>query len=94
MYGWWFGLPSEEYLLCYTGMVLHSVIVLTKTACVARFLRCLDRKSITEGHCEPTRVFLEKENGFTEGLDDKKLLFEAYVDAMPLKWNVHFFPQR
>jgi hypothetical protein len=55
--------------------------------------KCLDAKGITEGHCEPTTVFLNKTSRLTEGLTDKKLLFEAYVDAMPLKWNLHFFPQ-
>ena len=77
-------------------MVLHSVVVLTtQLSCSLGYLGAWIAKSITERHCEPTSVFLDKENGFTKGLDDnKKLLFEAYVDAMPLKWNVHFFPQR
>ena len=48
-----------------------------------------------EGHCEPTIVFTDHQNKLTEKLlHNKKLLFEAYVDAMPLKWNLHFFPQR
>jgi hypothetical protein len=45
-----------------------------------------------EGHCEPNSVF----NGtiLTSGIrDDKRQLFAAYVDAFPLKWNIHFFPQ-
>ena len=46
-------------------------------------------------HCEPLPVFYEKENGLVEGLNKtKKLLFETYVETMPLKWNMHFFPQR
>ena len=53
--------------------------------------KCLELPQ--ERHCEPTSVFLDHENGHTKGLD-KKLLFEAYADAMPLKWNMHFFPQR
>lgn len=56
--------------------------------------KCLDPLGITERHCEPNIVFLDKENGLTEGLEDKKLRFEAYVETMPLKWNLHFFPQR
>lgn len=48
-----------------------------------------------EQHCEPRAIFYEKENGLTEGLDkSKKLLFETYVETMPLKWNMHFVPQR
>lgn len=57
--------------------------------------KCLDQLGVTERHCEPTLVFSDHENGLTEGLkNNKKMLFEAYVDAMPLKWNMHFFPQR
>jgi hypothetical protein len=45
-----------------------------------------------EGHCEPNTIF----NGTTliNGIrDDARQLFAAYVDAFPLKWNIHFFPQ-
>lgn len=46
-------------------------------------------------HCEPLPVFYEQDNGLMEGLNkSKKLMFETYVETMPLKWNMHFFPQR
>ena len=45
-----------------------------------------------EGSCEPMTVFNETE--MTLGIrEDRKQLFAAYVDAFPLKWNFHFFPQ-
>ena len=45
-----------------------------------------------EGHCEPNVIF----NGtvLTAKIEkDEKQLFAAYVDAFPLKWNMHFRPQ-
>lgn len=46
-------------------------------------------------HCDPREIFLNKNSTLTDGLEtDKKLMFEAYVDSMPLQWNIHFFPQR
>jgi len=47
----------------------------------------------TEHHCEPNVVFNSPDNGMTDGLKmDKRAMFEAYADAMPLKWNMHFVP--
>jgi len=45
-----------------------------------------------EGHCEPNNVF----NGsdLTAQIEtNRKQMFAAYVDALPLKWNLHFIPQ-
>lgn len=48
-----------------------------------------------ESHCAPAIVFEKDENGLTKGLlDSDKTFFEAYVNTMPLQWNMHFFPQR
>ncbi|KAL3817101.1 hypothetical protein ACHAXA_009932 [Cyclostephanos tholiformis] len=45
-----------------------------------------------EGHCEPNSVFNGTE--LTSRIrDDPRQLFAAYVDALPLKWNIHFLPQ-
>jgi len=56
--------------------------------------KCVSWRKV-ERHCEPLAVFDNEENGLTEGLNkSKKLLFETYVDTMPLKWNMHFIPQR
>ena len=56
--------------------------------------KCESRRRI-EGHCEPTIVFTEDNSSLNAVLkDNKKVLFEAYVDVMPLKWNIHFLPQR
>jgi len=57
-----------------------------------------------ENHCEPNFVFnplTETTDGkniqapsLIEHLDDKdKQFFAAYVDVLPLKWNLHFIPQ-
>lgn len=48
--------------------------------------KCLKRR--IEGHCEPTSVF------DNHAIENNRLFFEAFVDSMPLHWNVHFFPQR
>lgn len=46
-----------------------------------------------EPHCEPSEVFREQ-NSLLDGIkQDKKIFFETYVETMPLKWNIHFFPQ-
>jgi len=58
-----------------------------------------------EQHCEPGEVFLsdvaektskkirKQRDMVTMLTENNKLFFEAYVDTMPLSWNVHFFPQ-
>lgn len=55
-----------------------------------------DSWHIVEKHCEPLAVFLEQENNtMTKGLDrNKKIMFETYVNTIPLQWNTHFLPQR
>lgn len=46
-----------------------------------------------EPHCKPGVIFKNQtDNELIEGLD-KHSLFAAYVDTMPLKWDVHFMPQ-
>ena len=45
-----------------------------------------------EGHCEPNVIF--NATAMMGGIrDDPGQLFGAYVDAFPLRWNIHFFPQ-
>lgn len=45
-------------------------------------------------HCEPTSVFFNEETSPVSGLLwDTKKFFEMYVDTLPLKWNMHFFPE-
>lgn len=45
-----------------------------------------------QGHCEPKSVFDDAE--MMQGLrQDPRQLFAAFVDAFPLTWDVHFFPQ-
>lgn len=59
-----------------------------------------------QGHCEPNIVFNPKEQlvdaknrtyaNLLDSLDiegQEKAMFGAYVDVLPLKWNVHFVPQ-
>ena len=62
-----------------------------------RFLSAYLNKCVgfykVEKQCEPLAVLHNDESGLTEGLEEnKRAKFEAYVDAMPLTWNVHFFP--
>ena len=63
-----------------------------------RFLSAyLDKcvRKLGEKHCQPNEVFFEKSNGLTEGLEgeeNRRAKFEAYVDTVPLKWNLHFYP--
>ena len=74
-----------------------------------RFLSAYIHKCVTfrrfagENHCEPNIIFNEKDKAstkssreFVKGFvfeKDHKAMFSAYVDIMPLKWNMHFFPQ-
>ncbi|KAL7487159.1 hypothetical protein ACHAW6_012754 [Cyclotella cf. meneghiniana] len=53
-----------------------------------------------ERHCEPNEVFNPDPKVDTKALplitnieQSGKQLFAAYLDTMPLKWNVHFVPQ-
>ena len=46
-----------------------------------------------EKHCEPLEVFHKNaSDSLLQGLS-KQQKFAAYVDAMPLTWNLHFYPQ-
>jgi hypothetical protein len=59
--------------------------------------KCLDHHNrIYESHCAPQQVFASETNErlvYDISDDDPIKFFEAYVDTMPLRWNVHFFPQ-
>ena len=55
-----------------------------------------------EQHCEPKSIYRSDlmdrtnetlENLVEELLIDPRVMFEAYVDTLPLKWNLHFFPE-
>lgn len=56
---------------------------------------------IHEKHCEPNEVFNVGDNGWGQNkvsptIDfekNPKQFFAAYLDIMPLKWNLHFVPQ-
>ena len=59
---------------------------------------------VSEKHCEPERLFAyykEKNDNSTHRDDmliddfvkDRRLFFQAYVELVALKWNVHFYPQ-
>lgn len=54
---------------------------------------------LVDPHCEPHSIFkvnttANPENDLiSDFLVDKHLFFEAYVSVIPLKWNMHFFPQ-
>jgi Sulfotransferase family len=44
-------------------------------------------------NCKPREVFGSKSLADRTILQHEKTFFEAYVDTMPLKWDLHFFPQ-
>lgn len=59
--------------------------------------KCYDeRYRLIEKHCEPNMIFGGQYNE-TEMLnhvkDSDQQMFAAYLDVMPLKWNLHFIPQ-
>lgn len=47
--------------------------------------QCINRN---RGQCEPTTFFDSRHNM----LADQRVFFDAFVSAMPLKWNLHFSP--
>ena len=58
--------------------------------------KCVNPENLYQKHCEPW------ENGFNSNSKNKvmaelrgdhRVLFEAFVHASPLKWNMHFLPQ-
>jgi hypothetical protein len=73
-----------------------------------RFLSGFMNKCVNPGnrklekHCEPKAIYFSDhmertdespENLVEELLIDPRVMFEAYVDTIPLKWNLHFFPE-
>lgn len=49
-----------------------------------------------EQHCEPIEIFGQEYNKIDMLdyiQDNDQQLFEAYLDVMPLSWNIHFIPQ-
>ena len=64
--------------------------------------KCVDSSHRVEKHCMPNEIFdteseetrssIELMKGFSFDRN-KKTMFAAYVDVMPLRWNMHFFPQ-
>jgi hypothetical protein len=48
-------------------------------------------KSRDEKHCEPQSIYYS--DLAEELMIDPRVMFEAYVDTLPLKWNLHFFPE-
>jgi hypothetical protein len=63
--------------------------------------KCIRKRQ--EKHCEPKIIFHNNDQSNEEdiksllrGFDvnsNKKSAFELYVNVLPLKWNLHFFPQ-
>lgn len=65
---------------------------------LARFLsgfldKCGPKRS-DSAHCEPRSVMVQEDTKLVKDYQqDLRNLFEIYVDIVPLKWNLHFFPQ-
>ena len=99
---------NEGYLRKKEGPPAHAPRAVFLRDPLERFLSGFIDKCVTElrrdgeRHCEPNIVFrsdlvnrsVESPDDLVKELNtDKKMFFEAYVDTMPLKWNVHFFPE-
>ncbi|CAB9514276.1 expressed unknown protein [Seminavis robusta] len=90
------GLPCpEDAVIANSSEMVSSTVFLRDP--LERFLsayldKCVVAREI-DTHCQPMEVF-QRSNRLVEGIiDNKRHFFEAYVDTMPLKWNLHFFPQ-
>ena len=57
--------------------------------------KCVNRKNAWQKHCEPWDVFRPDSGNdmMKEIKGDDRVMFEAFVHASPLKWNMHFLPQ-
>jgi hypothetical protein len=57
--------------------------------------KCVNQDNAWQQHCEPWDMFkFEPENKIVKELKrDDRVLFDAFVHASPLKWNMHFLPQ-
>jgi hypothetical protein len=64
--------------------------------------KCVDPEMRKEEHCEPaaiccsnlmSRTAQSPDNLVEELLINPLVMFEACVDTLPLKWNLHFFPE-
>jgi hypothetical protein len=62
--------------------------------------KCIARPDRMLEHCEPKGMYFvgpyktASPRAWAESLvRNPRLFFDAYVDTLPLKWNVHFFPQ-
>jgi hypothetical protein len=54
--------------------------------------KCVRARGL-EPHCQPLEVFSQSPRLVQGIVNNKRNFFEAFVDTMPLKWNMHFFPQ-
>jgi Sulfotransferase family len=57
------------------------------------FLDKCVRARTKEPHCQPLEVFYQSPRLLEGIVKNKRNFFEAFVDTMPLKWDMHFFPQ-
>ncbi|CAB9509857.1 Sulfotransferase family [Seminavis robusta] len=48
---------------------------------------------LSDSYCKPREIFGNNSLADKTILYDEKTFFETYVDTMPLKWDLHFFPQ-
>jgi Sulfotransferase family len=54
--------------------------------------KCVRARRI-EPHCQPLEVFAQSPRLVEGIINSRRHFFEAYVDAIPFKWDMHFFPQ-
>lgn len=57
--------------------------------------KCVNPKNAWQKHCEPWEIFNADPGNkvMTELKGNHRVLFQAFVHASPLKWNMHFLPQ-
>ena len=93
-------LPSETPRVVFIRDPLERLLSAYLNKCYDEFFR------VEENHCEPNAIFNPKPSQVNlrdttgevepllEGVEDNdKQLFAAYLDVMPLKWNLHVVPQ-
>ena len=95
-------IPDDELPLSYdkhnyTSVSQHTQQFVFLRDPLERFLsgfldKCEETRT-TNTHCEPLEVFHDSDSKIVDGIvENKRAFFEAYVDTMPLTWNMHFFP--
>lgn len=75
--------PLERFLLSFIAFCIDPI----------RLPEYKKQKPATGPNCEPNPIFHKQGHDIVDGKENKKRFFEAFVNTMPLKWNLFFYPQ-